>query len=55
LPDEFVQTLKSFGVTPQQFQSDLASALQAAQKSGSLDLSAIFKNFPTGSAVDTVG
>src|ERR1700735_1996711 len=28
LPEDFVQTLKSFGVTPQQFQTDLASALQ---------------------------
>ncbi len=55
LPDSFVQTLKSFGVTPQQFQNDLNSALQSAQKSGGVDLSSIFKSFPIGSAVDAVG
>jgi hypothetical protein len=55
LPDEFVQTLKSFGVTPQQFQTDLASALQTAQQSGNFDPSSVLKSFPPGSIVDTLG
>jgi hypothetical protein len=55
LPDDFVQTLKSFGVTPQQFQTDLASALQTAQQSGNFDPSSVLKNFPPGSIVDTLG
>jgi len=55
LPDAFVQTLKSFGVTPQQFQADLATALQTAQQSGNFDPSSVLKNFPPGSIVDTLG
>jgi len=55
LPAAFVKTLQSFGVTPQQFQTDLNSALQTAQKSGSFDVSSLFKSFPTGSVVDTLG
>jgi hypothetical protein len=54
-PDNFLQTLKSFGVTAQQFQSDLTTALKSAQQSGSADLNAAFKSFPTGSIVDTIG
>jgi len=55
LPDAFVQTLKSFGVTPQQFQTDLTAALKTAQDSGSVDVSSVFKNFPIGSVVDSIG
>lgn len=55
LPAAFVQTLKSFGVTPQQFQTDLAAAMKTAEQSGTLDPSAAFKSFPAGSVVDTVG
>ena len=54
-PANFLQTLKSFGVTAQQFQKDVTAALQSAQQSGSADLSAAFKSFPTGSIVDAVG
>jgi len=45
--DAFESTLKSFGVTPQQFQSDLASALEAAKQNGSY--------LPNGAFVDTHG
>ncbi len=55
LPASFVQTLKSFGVTAQQFQNDLTTALKTAQESGTTDLSSVFKNFPTGSIVDAFG
>jgi hypothetical protein len=55
LPQEFLKALQSFGVTPQQFQSDLSSALKSAQQSGGFDISKLFKSFPTGSVVDAVG
>lgn len=55
LPNAFVQTLQSFGVTPEQFEGDLAAALKAAQSSGNFDPSMLFKSFPPGSAVDTLG
>ena len=55
LPDSFVQTLKSFGVTPQQFQSDLAAALKGAQENGGVDTASVFKSFPVGSIVDSIG
>jgi hypothetical protein len=55
LPADFLKTLQSFGVTPQQFQSDLSSALKSAQQSGSFDISSLFKSFPTGSVVDAIG
>jgi hypothetical protein len=55
LPADFVQTLKNFGVTPQQFQTDLTAALKSAQENGSVDVSSVLKNFPIGSVVDSVG
>jgi hypothetical protein len=55
LPAAFVQTLQSFGVTPQQFQADLGSALKAAEQNGKFDPSALFKNFPPGALVDEIG
>jgi hypothetical protein len=55
LPAEFAKTLASFGVTPQQFQTDLSSALKSAQQSGGFDISKLFKSFPTGSVVDATG
>jgi hypothetical protein len=55
LPASFAQTLKSFGVTPQQFQADLAAALKTAEQSGTFDPSSVLKNFPTGSIVDALG
>jgi hypothetical protein len=55
LPASFVQTLQSFGVTAQQFQTDFTNALKNAQESGSVDVSSVFKNFPVGSVVDSLG
>jgi hypothetical protein len=55
LPASFVQTLKSFGVTAQQFQTDLTNALNTAQQSGNFDPSSVLKNFPPGSIVDAIG
>ena len=55
LPPEFVQTLKSFGVTPRQFQADVGAALKAAEQNGKFDPSTLFKNFPPGALVDEVG
>ena len=55
LPSAFVKTLQSFGVTPQQFQSDLGAALKAAQQNGGFNISSLFKSFPTGSVVDALG
>jgi hypothetical protein len=46
-PSSFESTLKSFGVTPQEFQSDLSAALEAAKQNGS--------SVPAGSFVDTLG
>lgn len=50
----FFQTLQSFGVTPQQFQQDLLSAVKDAQ-SGTINNSTAFQSFPIGSTLDTVG
>lgn len=50
----FFQTLQSFGVSPQQFQQDLLSAVKDAQN-GTVNSSTAFQNFPLGSALDTVG
>jgi hypothetical protein len=55
LPAALVKTLQSFGVTPQQFQSDLGAALKAAQQNGGFNISSLFKSFPTGSVVDALG
>ena len=55
LPASFAQTLQSFGVTAQQFQTDVTTALKNAQQSGTADLSTAFKSFPTGSFVDALG
>jgi hypothetical protein len=55
LPASFAQTLKSFGVTAQQFQTDLTNAFKAAQQSGNVDISSVLKNFPPGSIVDAIG
>lgn len=50
----FFQTLQSFGVSPQQFQQDLLSAVKDAQN-GTVNSSTAFQNFPLGSALDTIG
>jgi len=55
LPAEFVKTLQGFGVTPQQFQSDVTAALKTAQQNGGADISSAFKSFPIGSVVDSIG
>jgi hypothetical protein len=51
----FQDVLKSFGVTASQFQSDVKAAVQKAGASGKVDMAAIFKSFPAGSALDAVG
>jgi hypothetical protein len=55
IPDKLAQLLKNFGVTPQQFESDVNSAIQSAQASGQFDPSVLLKSFPPGSVVDTTG
>jgi hypothetical protein len=55
LPAAFVQTLQSFGVTPQQFQTDLKTAMQNATQNGTFDPSSVLKNFPMGSILDELG
>jgi hypothetical protein len=50
----FLSTLQSFGVTPQQFQQDLATALQQAN-GGTANPATAFASFPPGSLIDTVG
>lgn len=45
----FAQTLKSFGVTPDQFQKDLAGAVQSVQNASSTS------SFPPGTFLDTIG
>ncbi len=55
LPPALVQTLQSFGVTAEQFQNDVTTALKNAQQSGTADLSTAFKSFPAGSFVDALG
>ncbi len=55
LPDALTQVLKAFGITPQQFQTDLNNAVTAAKSSGQFDPSVLLNNFPTGSVVDTTG
>lgn len=50
----FFQTLQSFGVSPQQFQQDLLSAVKDAQN-GTVNPSTAFQSFPTGSILNTVG
>jgi len=50
----FEALLKSYNVDPQQFKTDLHTAIQASKQTGaSLDFSAVFQNFPPGSIVDT--
>ncbi len=55
LPADFVQTLKSYGVTSQQFLSDLSTALKTAEQNGTVNVGDAFKSFPIGSVVDSVG
>jgi hypothetical protein len=50
----FFQTLQSFGVSPQQFQQDLLSAVKDAQN-GTVNSSTAFQNFPLGSTLDAIG
>jgi hypothetical protein len=48
----FFQTLKSYGVDPQQFRQDLLAAMKDAQ-GGQVNPSTAFQSFPPGVAVDT--
>jgi hypothetical protein len=49
----FVQTLQAFGITPDQFRTDLAAALQNAK--GASAGGATVSSFPPGLFVDTAG
>ena len=53
----FSQTLQSAGVDPQQFQQDLQAALQNSNgtSSSGFDFATLFRSFPPGSAVNTLG
>jgi hypothetical protein len=48
----FFSLLQQHGVDPQQFLTDLKTALQSAQ--GSVDLTQAFRGFPPGTGVDSV-
>jgi hypothetical protein len=52
-PQDFFQTLQSYGVDAQQFHSDFLSAINTAQQTGQVDASSVFASFPPGLAVDT--
>jgi hypothetical protein len=45
----FAQTLKSFGITPEQFQKDLSGAVQSVQSASGTS------SFPPGTFLDTIG
>jgi len=51
----FFDTLQSYGISPQQFQSSFLSAVQQAQQGGGIDTSSVFSGFPTGLSVNTAG
>jgi len=51
--EAFAQTLKSFGVSEDQFHSDFLAAVKDAQSGGGADSADVFKSFPPGSSVDT--
>jgi hypothetical protein len=44
--------LNQFGIDPQQFKTDLLSALGGSQN-GNVDFSIVFKNFPVGQSINT--
>lgn len=51
----FSQLLNSFGVSSQQFQKDVQTALQSSSSNGgAVDVSKLFKSFPPGSVIDTL-
>jgi hypothetical protein len=50
----FLETLQSFGVSPNQFQSDFTAAVKDAQN-GSTNLATAMQSFPNGSALDVWG
>ncbi len=49
----YLQALRTYGVDPQQFHSDLLSAVKDAQH-GNVDPSTVFRHFPLGSSLDAV-
>jgi hypothetical protein len=51
----FAQTLQSYGVDPQQFNSDFLAAIKDAQNGEPVSTANIFGSFPTGTQVDTTG
>jgi len=48
-------TLQSYGISPQQFQTDFLSAVQQSQQGQTVDPSTVFSGFPTGLSVNTAG
>jgi hypothetical protein len=51
----FFKTLQSLGVSPQQFRNDFTAAIQDAQQTGNVDVSAALKSLPKGTTLDTIG
>ena len=49
----YLQTLRAYGVDPQQFHGDLLSAVMDAQH-GHVDPSTVFRHFPVGASLDAV-
>jgi hypothetical protein len=50
----FFDTLKSYGIDPQQFHADFVAAVKQA-KEGQADPSSAFQSFPPGTLVDSTG
>jgi hypothetical protein len=48
-------TLQSYGISPQQFQTDFLSAVQQSQQGQTVDPSTVFSGFPTGLSVNLAG
>jgi hypothetical protein len=53
-PQSFEDILQSFGVTPQQFESDFSAAIKGAQN-GQANSASVFQNFQPGSLLDITG
>jgi hypothetical protein len=49
----YLQTLRAYGVDPQQFHGDLLGAVMDAQH-GHVDPSTVFRHFPVGASLDAV-
>jgi hypothetical protein len=51
----FFKSLQSLGVSPQQFKNDFMAAIQDAQQTGNVDVSAALKSLPKGTTLDAIG